>query len=219
MEFKLVKGVGKYSEGTACIMSAAVAYKRVLDGVDIGKATDKLDCVCPVIRAFLIRVNDSAIWSDDLHRTNVLLPLIPRIVGTNNPELLSKRMFFLVNWAVKTIAPLILRWQYFEDHAETFESLKDIVDYESANVAYAAAIVAKSDFLASGGDSTAVCDTLYNVANATYCAFTYSANAVDTAAWAADYVANVVNTKSFADLKEKIVVEVVKVLDQLLDIR
>ena len=175
--------------------------------------------MCPVIRSFLIRINDSPIWSDDLHRTNVLLPLIPRIVGTNNPELLSKRMFFLVNWSVKTIAPLILRWQYFEDHAETFESLKDIVDYESANVAYAAAIVAKSNFLASGGDSIAGSSTLDNVANATYCAFTYSANAVDTAAWAAVYAANAVITEPFADLKEKIVVEIVEVLDQLLDIR
>ena len=226
MKFKLVKGVGKYSEGTSCIMSAAVAYKRVLDGMDIGEATDKLDCVCPVIRAFLIRVNDSAIWSDDLHRTNVLLPLIPRIVGTNNPELLLKRMFFLVNWSVKTIAPLILRWQNFEDHAEKLESLKDIVDYESANAANAVARciarpIATYNYVVVDCVVRAIVSVTTNAANATN-----SYVVVGDATAAATAAANVVNVVhppicyvGVAQFKEKIVVEVVKVLDQLLDIK
>ena len=208
MKFKLVQGVGNYSEGTACIMSAAVAYKRILDGVDIGEATDELDCVCPVIRAFLIRINDNAIWSDDLHRTNVLLPLIPRIVGTNNPKLLLKRMFFLVNWSVKIIAPLILRWQNFENRAEILESLKDIVDYESASAAGAAAAAV----------AYAAANAAYNVATAANAA-SYAAAAIATNA--TFYAAAVcsVDDVDDADLKEKIVVEVVKILDQLLNIR
>ena len=180
--------------------------------------------MCPVIRAFLIRINDSAVWSDNLHRTNVLLPLIPRIVGTRNPELLSKRMFFLVNWAVKTIAPLILKELGFKINVVKLESLADIVDCESANAANVAvaAIVAKSNFLTSRGDLTAVRTTFYTVINATYSASNYSAsaNSVANADWAGDYAAAVINTAVWtADLKEKIVVEVVKVLDQLLDIR
>ena len=103
MQFKLVRGVGNYKQGTACIMSATVAYKRVLDGEDIGAATDELSCVCPVIQRFLIKVNDSYIWKDDLHRTQTLLPLIPRIVDTNNPDLLMKRCFLLTNWVFKVV--------------------------------------------------------------------------------------------------------------------
>ena len=231
MEFKLVKGVGKYSEGTACIMSAAVAYKRVLDGVDIGKATDKLDCVCPVIRAFLIRVNDSAIWSDDLHRTNVLLPLIPRIVGTNNPKLLLKRMFFLVNWAVKTIAPLILKEQGLKIHAEKLESLADIVDYKSSRIAQTVANAA-ADAAYDGDaaykaayDSDATYRAASAAADSAVYAATYAVYAVDAVvAVYADYpvyvVASVADVATNADLKKKIVVvEVVKILDQLLNIR
>ena len=214
MKFKLVQGVGNYSEGTACIMSAAVAYKRILAGVDIGEATDELHCVCPVIRAFLIRINDSAVWSNDLHRTNVLLPLIPRIVGTRNPELWSKRMFFLVNWSVKTITPLILKELGFKINAVKLESLADIVDYESANAAN----------VAIAGTYGAVANAVYNAigAAAAACTDTWVANAIYNATRSATCSATIIKgayTVASEDLKEKIVVELITILDQLLDVK
>ena len=210
VKFKLVKGVGNYSQGTACVMSAAVAYKRCLAGMDIGKATDELDCVCPVIRSFLININDSAIWSNDLHRTNVLFPLIPRIVDTNNPELLLKRMFFLVNWAVKTIAPLILRERGFENHAVTFESLGDIVDHESVNAAN----------VAVAGIYGAVAFAAYNAigAAAVACTGTWVGDATRSATCSATIIKRAYTVAS-EDLKEKIVVELITILDQLLDVK
>ena len=79
---KLVSGMGDYAKGTACIISAANAVWRFKHGMPIGQATDTIECVCSVIRAFCIRINDANFWVSDAQRTEVLSEYIEKILDT-----------------------------------------------------------------------------------------------------------------------------------------
>jgi len=138
-QLKLVRGVGNYESGTACIMSAAVAHWRMSKGESIGTATDEMECCCPVVRAYLIRLNDSRVWDNDEQRTEMLTPLIPLLVNTRNKDLELKRAFMLADFAVRKIAPIALRFAGLEAEAAKLESLSEIVDEPTARAAVAAA--------------------------------------------------------------------------------
>ena len=80
--FRLVAGIGNYDEGTACVVSAAAAAIRLGRGEPMGRATDTMTCISPVLRAFAIRVNDNGWWESDGERTEVLMPFVPLLGGT-----------------------------------------------------------------------------------------------------------------------------------------
>jgi hypothetical protein len=140
-EFTLVSGVGNYSEHKACVMSAAVACYRMSRGEPIGKATDDMECCCSVLRAFLIRLNDSNLWRGDSHRTEVLMPFVSRLAGTKNTELMMKRVFVLVDWSVRTIAADAMERARFDGHEVHAGKLRavEIVDAATADAAIHAA--------------------------------------------------------------------------------
>ena len=104
--FHMGSGVGDYEEGNACVMACAVALWRFRHGEELGTATDELDCVCPVLRRIAIRLNDGIWWpGGEAERTAALLPLVARLLGTNDPEKTQLRMYRAADWSVRTMLP------------------------------------------------------------------------------------------------------------------
>jgi hypothetical protein len=134
-KFKLVSGIGNYDNGEACVMSAAVACYRLSKGESMGEATDEMECCCPVIRAFLISLNDSRLWADDANRTDVLMPFVSRLAGTKNDALTSQRVFILADWAVRTIAADAMGRAGFDEVKQTLQSIPEVKDAGSARSA------------------------------------------------------------------------------------
>ena len=163
-ELTFVSGIGDYSENKACIMSAAVAKWRMDHGEDLGNATDELSCVCPVIRAFAIRVNDAKWWKDDAERTVVLRPFVDKIIGTADKDKLQARAFLVADAAVRSFAPMALDAIGHTEDAQKLRTLPPVVDRQSANAAKAAAnaayaaayAVAAADAAADAARSAAI---------------------------------------------------------------
>jgi hypothetical protein len=138
--FKLVAGVGSIADKTACIMSAA----SILAGEPF---SDSVSCVCPVVREFSIRLNDSL---PDSERQKLLL-VAGRLLGTKGDAALERRRAFrCADWAVRTVAADSL------DKVGISHSLRElapIVDEDTAtaaaNAAYAATAAAASDAAAA----------------------------------------------------------------------
>jgi len=84
-------------DGQMCIMEAA-AY------VAGEPWTDRPQCVCPMIAAFLRSWNDSI--RDDAHRTALLKPLIPKVVGSRStPAVELQRSYLAFDWLVRVQVP------------------------------------------------------------------------------------------------------------------
>ena len=64
--------------------------------------SDQPDCACPVIAAFLRGWNDNLA---DGRRTDLLRPLLPRIVGTRRREAEPIRSIMAADWLVRACAP------------------------------------------------------------------------------------------------------------------
>ena len=94
----------------ACLMEA-VAWA-------VGEPwSDMPACASPVIARFGRRVNDGL--PDDETRTRLLLPLVPRIVGTaGNPKADRARAWMLADWAIRYFCPLA-----FDEAAKRHPSL------------------------------------------------------------------------------------------------
>ncbi len=89
---------GHKSRDTGLCLMEAVAYFAGEDH------TDHPQCACPVLTSYGITLNDKL--PDDQRQR--LKPLIPKLVGTRNPELEQKRMFFLLDKAVRVFTPIAL---------------------------------------------------------------------------------------------------------------
>jgi hypothetical protein len=113
---KLDNGSHERRAQGACIMEAASYLARE-------KWSDHPECVCPVIGAFLRSWNDGL---PDEERTTLLLPLLPRIVGTRNPALEKRRALMAADWLVRTYTPAWLRLAGLTDQAAPLESLPEI---------------------------------------------------------------------------------------------
>ena len=200
-ELKLVNGVGDYSKAEACIMSAAAMIKAIEDGSPLEKATDELECACPVIRALCIRRNDGK-WDSDEQRSSWGRRLIPRIIGSRKSgEETIQRAFRCADVAIHEILPLALP-------NLNYSEIPRVTDKESAiaardlvrSAAYTAdAAAAAADAAADAAAYTAADDaaaytaaaaaaraartarTAHAAADAAYAADTYAA--ADAAAW------------------------------------
>jgi hypothetical protein len=105
--------------------------------------SDKPECTCPVIAAFVRRLND-AMPNDDI-RTSLLLPLVPKLVGTRStPEIELRRAFIAADWAVRVAAPTALRSAGLDEEAQTLELLPAVVDRTTALTAWAAALASEA---------------------------------------------------------------------------
>lgn len=71
----LKKGGHRYSTDGLCVMEAVVWVRGMTH-------TDHPNCVHPLLRDVCITINDRVL--DDQLRTEILLPLVPQLVGTDN---------------------------------------------------------------------------------------------------------------------------------------
>jgi hypothetical protein len=116
---KLESGAhGAFEEG-ACAMELA----SWLAGE---KYNDHPECVCPVVAAFMRGWNDSL---PDDERTALLLPLIPKTIGTRGSEKLSERRALMAaDWLVRVNTPAWLRLAGLDTHADALSALPEITD-------------------------------------------------------------------------------------------
>jgi hypothetical protein len=97
-------GHGSLDEGM-CVMEA-VAY------VAGEEWSDTPQCACPVLATFLRSWNDAI--TDDAHRTALLKPLVPRLVGSKSTiEVERRRSDMALDWLVRVHAPT---WMDFGDN-------------------------------------------------------------------------------------------------------
>ena len=118
----LDKGSHKPPNGNfaACVMEA-VAY------VSGEPWSDHPECACPVITAFLVNWNDAL---SDTDRTRLLVPLIPKVVGTRgSAALANRRATMAVDWFIRVQTPAWLRLAGLTTQAEKLEAFPEIVDF------------------------------------------------------------------------------------------
>jgi len=102
--------------------------------------SDAPACACPVITRLGICLNDAA---DDEFRQTILADLPWRIVGTRSPgEIEQKRAFMAADWAVRFVAPKLLRRAGLVAEACKLETLPEIDSKGAAGAAAADAAAA-----------------------------------------------------------------------------
>jgi hypothetical protein len=108
-------------EFEACVMEA-VAY------VSGQPWSDHPACVCPVITAFMVSWNDSL--PSDEERTRLLLPLIPKLIGTRDSKALAnRRATMAADWLVRVHTPTWLRLAGLTAEADALANLPEIIDF------------------------------------------------------------------------------------------
>src|SRR5690606_5651679 len=113
----LAAGAHYMNRGDMCVMEAVAWVARE-------PWSDHPQCACPVIGAFLRSWNDSL---PNNERNELLLPLIPRIVGTRGSRALEERRSLMVaDWLVRTYTPAWLRLAGLTTQAEALSSLPEI---------------------------------------------------------------------------------------------
>ena len=113
----LAEGNHSPDEGGMCAMEA-VAY------VTGEPWSDHPECVCPVLAAFARSWNDGL--PDDA-RNALLLPLIPRFVGTRGSAALAERRALMsADWLVRVHTPAWLRLAKLDKQADALASLPEI---------------------------------------------------------------------------------------------
>ena len=166
---KLCHGQGNGID-KACLMTAA--NMLIGKGADGDKSTAK-NCICPIIRRFIIKTND-AMPSGLL--SELYGPLVWEILGTRsqNPEVNQARAFLFADWAVRSISPIRLAAIGKKVEAEQLKALPKIDSVETARYAAHAAAYAA--------------DAAADAAHAAAYAAAYAA--ADAAAYAAEAAAD-----------------------------
>ena len=109
-------------EFAACVMEAT-AYVAGEEWSDHPK------CVCPVIASFMRTWNDGLPSDED--RTRLLLPLIPKLVGTKGSEALEhRRSLMAADWLIRVHTPAWLRLARLNDQATTLEGFPEITSMD-----------------------------------------------------------------------------------------
>ena len=109
------------TDGAMCAMEAAAWIAGE-------EWSDHPQCVCPVIGAFMRSWNDAL---PDADRTRLLLPLIPKTIGTRGSEALeARRATMAADWYVRTFTPAWLRLAGLTAHADTLAGMPEILSFE-----------------------------------------------------------------------------------------
>lgn len=110
---------GGHPEGEMMCAMEAVAY------IAGEPWSDHPQCASPVIAAFMRAWNDGL--PSDGERARLLLPLIPRLVGTRGSEALEhRRSLMAADWLVRTQTPAWLRLAGLTAQAVSLETLPEI---------------------------------------------------------------------------------------------
>ena len=89
------------------------------------------ECTCPVIAAFMMAWNDRL--QSDGDRTRLLLPLVPKIIGTKGSAALEEhRSLMAADWLVRVHTPAWLLLAGLRDQAATLEALPEITSAAQA---------------------------------------------------------------------------------------
>ena len=89
--------------------------------------SDHPKCVCPVIGAFMRSWNDVL---PDAERTALLLPLIPKIIGTRSDKATERRRATMAaDWLIRVHTPAWLQLAGLTSQAEALRSLPEITDF------------------------------------------------------------------------------------------
>ena len=113
----LASGGHQPNEGAMCAMEAVAWIARE-------PWSDHPRCASPVIGAFMRAWNDGL---PDEERTALLLPLIPKLVGTAGfPALEERRSLMAADWLVRTHTPAWLKLAGLNDQAAMLEALPEI---------------------------------------------------------------------------------------------
>jgi len=96
-------GKGLCSDGgqQLCVVAAAAALRSFQRTGKLGSPTSHVPCVCPMLRAILIYVNDGPWWRNQDDRTETLGPWVSGMFGTRDPKKLMQRVFKLIDGAVR----------------------------------------------------------------------------------------------------------------------
>src|SRR3954466_15374135 len=103
----LDKGAHSSVENGLCAMEAFSYIRRI-------PFTDHPPCVSPVIAGFMRNWNDGL---PDAER-GILIPLLPKLIDTVNPELEERRSLMCADWLVRVHTPAWLRLAGLADNAE-----------------------------------------------------------------------------------------------------
>lgn len=103
--------------------------------------SDRPACACPVVGAFVRKLNDKL--PDDSTRTRLLRPLVPRLVGSKSTrDVALRRGYLAVDWAVRMAAPRalgVLGRSELVEQTNLLRMLPEVVDIATARVAVEAA--------------------------------------------------------------------------------
>jgi hypothetical protein len=109
--------VGAHSSPTQgfCAMEAVAYIRRQ-------PHSDHPPCVSPVIAAFMRS------WNDGLpnEQRGILLPLLPKLINTLNPELEERRSLMAADWLIRTHTVAWLRLAGLNDNADALANLPEI---------------------------------------------------------------------------------------------
>lgn len=179
MNFNLSKGAHYHPDAGTCALEAV----SILAGEPF---RDDPVCVCPVISPFVRALNDRL--PDDKTRNRLLLPLLPRLIGTRDSSKELARSYLAADYVVRVFAANALQAAGLPD---TLSGLAEIVDEQTAKVAVEAAVEA-----AGAADDAFLNDdtnTAYTYAVTAYyitdSAATAAADAVDAAVFDVAYAA------------------------------
>lgn len=90
--------------------------------------SDRPQSVCPIIGTFVRAWNDAL---PDDKRTEILLPLVPKLVGTRaDRDVERRRAFMAADWLVRVNLPEWLTLAGFEDDAQRLASLEEITSLD-----------------------------------------------------------------------------------------
>lgn len=180
MNFNLSQGGHENAKDGTCALEAV----SILAGEPF---SDHPVCVCPVIANFVRTLNDDL--PDDETRNRLLLPILPRLIGTRDSSKEIARAYLAANYAVRVFAARALQAAGVSD---TLSGLAEIVDEKTAKAAAHATRVAHTatyDVAVSAADAaSAATDAAdYAVHNHNYavtanCAAHAAADAVANAA-------------------------------------
>ncbi len=138
---KLYQGAHTGISQGACAMEA-VAY------IAGEKFSDHPECASPVIATFMRSWNDSL---PDDERTALLLPLVPKLVGTRGSAALeNRRATMAADWLMREHTPAWLRLAGLTEQADALSGLPEITDFANTPALRPALEAARRDASAAG---------------------------------------------------------------------
>ena len=110
--------------------------------------SDHPKCVCPVIGAFMREWNDGL--PSDTDRSRLLLPLIPKIIGTRaTPEIEQRRATMAADWLIRVNTPAWLELAGLTSQANLLRQMPEITDFKNCPSLMPALTAIKSDAAAA----------------------------------------------------------------------